>query len=520
MDDRGSRGLAGSFARLPTGIKFLSIISLFLAPLGLIALFASLNASRTADLQRRADLRVAVSESVRKLDTEIVSDVTALSTAVRALETGMPADLACTRLATLVAAHTQGESDFALFGIGATPVCASPGFRPARPSTDPFSEAKPQAQIVDGVLAVSVPGRSGSVVGVTRYSADTLGLFARPSAFSRPYGLALAGAGGVLELTTRNSAFLIGSETHTAATGLFGMTLTMTVDRVPFGWTEALLTFLPLLMWASAAVIGFLLTDRLLIRPLKALRAAVASHQPGVPFRPPHARTPALEIRDLGQTFASYDDALATRQNELSHALERQTKLTREVHHRVKNNLQVVASLISLHARGNRDEAVARAYASIQRRVDALSIVHRNHYAEMEGATGIGVKTLIGELAANLRASMPGPAPVPAITVSVAALQVTQDNAVALAFLLTELAELSFEIAPSADIAVSVTKLPQEDRARLEVCSAALVGGDAFERVMEDRHARVIQGLSRQLRTSIDHDTDRGCFSIQFSHVS
>src|SRR3546814_11954106 len=51
-------------------------------------------------------------------------------------------------------------------------------------------------------------------------------------------------------------------------------------------------------------------------------------------------------------------------------------------------NLQVISSLINFHARGARTAEVVTAYASIQRRVDALAVVHRNHFAEMEENRG------------------------------------------------------------------------------------------------------------------------------------
>ena len=98
---------------------------------------------------------------------------------------------------------------------------------------------------------------------------------------------------------------------------------------------------------------------------------------------------------------------VARHEANLEAAVERQTRLVREVHHRVKNNLQVVASLLNLHSRGSPNEEVAAAYASIQRRVDALAVVHRNHFAELEENKGVALKPLISELAANLRATAP-----------------------------------------------------------------------------------------------------------------
>src|SRR3546814_20518295 len=75
------------------------------------------------------------------------------------------------------------------------------------------------------------------------------------------------------------------------------------------------------------------------------------------------------------------------------------------------------------------------AYISIQRRVDALSVVHRNHYAELEVHPGIGVRSLISELSVSLRGSMPEDAPNVAIHVQSDHLFVSQDVAVPVAFL-------------------------------------------------------------------------------------
>jgi two-component system, sensor histidine kinase PdtaS len=95
--------LADRFGRLSTGIKMLSIITLALLPLGLIALFASLAATRTADLQRSADLRVALTESSRKLSAELAADVSAMRRAADSVAEGTPPEEVCARLSAIFA---------------------------------------------------------------------------------------------------------------------------------------------------------------------------------------------------------------------------------------------------------------------------------------------------------------------------------------------------------------------------------------------------------------------------------
>ena len=122
-------------------------------------------------------------------------------------------------------------------------------------------------------------------------------------------------------------------------------------------------------------------------------------------------------------------------------ALEGQRRLVREVHHRVKNNLQVVASLLNIHGRSADTPEARAAYAGIGRRVGALSIVHRNHFAEMEESRGIALRPLISELAAELRAGAPEQARGLAIDLDLEGVYTTQDVAVAVAFLVTEIVE-------------------------------------------------------------------------------
>src|SRR3546814_12011106 len=61
------------------------ILTLALLPLGLIALFASLQASRTAALEKAALLNVAATESARKLVAGIEADRSALRLVVNTL---------------------------------------------------------------------------------------------------------------------------------------------------------------------------------------------------------------------------------------------------------------------------------------------------------------------------------------------------------------------------------------------------------------------------------------------------
>lgn len=508
--------VANRFGRLPTGIKIFSLITLALLPLGMIALVASLAAARTVDLQRSANLRVALTESTRKLSAELAADVTAMRRAANNVAAERPNEELCDRLSAVLGAQVQRVSQFALFGIANAPICATPGFAPLRLSTvNPDRASK--AVVGSDSLDIVVMAARGVGVVVARYPAATLATLSQPVNLTGPYATSLSTdrASLSLQLTARDS--LADAEIVSAPLGMMGLSFSISTANAPFGTTAALLTFLPLLMWASAALIGFIVVDRLLIRPLRSLRLAVAGHVPGTMFQMPPMRTPAREIRELGETFATFSDEISQHEQKMTRALADQTKATREVHHRVKNNLQVIASLISLHARGAQAPDAITAYATIQRRVDALSIVHRNHYADLDSAEGIDVKALLVELAANLRASAAALPAASAISVDAARFGISQDNAVAIAFLITELAELSMMIDPAAEIAIKVVESDADMKANLSFASSALSATPAMTERLSGRYARVLEGIARQLRAPLGHDETSGRFEIDFA---
>lgn len=73
------------------------------------------------------------------------------------------------------------------------------------------------------------------------------------------------------------------------------------------------------------------------------------------------------ESRDLAR-LRTYD---------LERALAEKTTLLHEVDHRVKNNLQLISSLLLLQARRAEDPTVKQALRSAQSRVNAVAIAHR-----------------------------------------------------------------------------------------------------------------------------------------------
>jgi len=67
-------------------------------------------------------------------------------------------------------------------------------------------------------------------------------------------------------------------------------------------------------------------------------------------------------------------------EEQLTASLEEKELLLQEIHHRVKNNMQVISSLLKLQAESIEDEALQEAFRNSQHRIRAMSLVHEKLY--------------------------------------------------------------------------------------------------------------------------------------------
>jgi two-component sensor histidine kinase len=78
--------------------------------------------------------------------------------------------------------------------------------------------------------------------------------------------------------------------------------------------------------------------------------------------------------------------------------------LMKEIHHRVKNNLQIISSLLDLQSMMVKDDQASQAIKEGRNRVQSMALIHQNLYGE-KGAIAIAVDEYINSLAQNLFSS-------------------------------------------------------------------------------------------------------------------
>ncbi|WP_173578994.1 sensor histidine kinase [Acetobacter fallax] len=140
---------------------------------------------------------------------------------------------------------------------------------------------------------------------------------------------------------------------------------------------------------------------RLVISPLRRLTEAVQEWERTGIFDAAISLAAPQEYRKLAWAFGTATRRLARREQELRKALEHQKVLLGEIHHRVKNNLQIVASLLSLQGSRIRDDDVRLEFMLARGRVRTLETLHRHLYVEGE-LESLNMSSFLSELSAQL----------------------------------------------------------------------------------------------------------------------
>jgi two-component sensor histidine kinase len=107
------------------------------------------------------------------------------------------------------------------------------------------------------------------------------------------------------------------------------------------------------------------------------------------------------EIRELAETLEDMADAIVGRDASLRDSLAQKDALMREIHHRVKNNLQVISSLLNMQQRALTDPAARSAMSDTRQRITALALIYRALYQGPD-LKRVDLRPFLEELTAQL----------------------------------------------------------------------------------------------------------------------
>lgn len=290
-------------------------------------------------------------------------------------------------------------------------------------------------------------------------------------------------------------------------------------------WQNSLALVFPVLMWASSLGIALYGLHRLVLRHLRALRKAMRRFALGERDNPQlalHGAPP--EFEDTKTAFNRMVMILAEAEERTQRDLREKTVLLREVHHRVKNNLQMVASIMNLQARKTSSEEAKVVIEQLQRRIRGLAMIHRTLYTTPDMTTVDGA-ALIGEIVTDSQIAKRCEAKGITLEQSLDSVQLYPDHAVPLSMLLAEaIANAMKHVGrrPDGSAHIGITLVNDDNEVTLTIENSR---GTPIERPARAEYmdssglgSRLIQAFIIQLsaENTIDEDDDSYRFVISF----
>ncbi len=95
------------------------------------------------------------------------------------------------------------------------------------------------------------------------------------------------------------------------------------------------------------------------------------------------------------------NESLHLKNNQLQDALQNNKMLIKEIHHRVKNNLQVISALLTLQSSHLKDVRAKEALKEGQDRVQSMALIHKDLY-QHDNLKGVNTKDYLEQLIGNL----------------------------------------------------------------------------------------------------------------------
>lgn len=465
------------------GFRLAFLLAIALLPLGVISMVQSAAVMREAAARSEAAL---TGETMRASENEVHLIQRAQGTAAALSQVILPllADpVACRAAMRSVERESQAYS---LVGFiptsrimecsssdGTVDLSSSEHLRAAFDAMRPFLQMNPQGIISQTSVVVAthpVFGDRGSLLGVIAVSLPHDALIARgtiTSGLAPPVlmtfnqeGMVLTSSDGlehVEDMLPRDRSLkALAGDTDLSFTAMTNSGMERVFSVVPIipgtlytlgswnkesgNWITPSLpaAVLPSLMWIACLLVAWLASERLVTRHIRSLRGAIAAFSGGSRALDAHDfSTAPLEIRQLAEAFDRMTDTILHDEAELEDMVHQKEVLLREVHHRVKNNLQLIASIMNMQMRQARTPEAKGLMKGLQDRVMSLATIHRGLY-QTTGLTDIRADELLSDIVRQVVNLATGPGRRIEVHTEFGDLRLTPDQAVPLALLLTE----------------------------------------------------------------------------------
>jgi two-component sensor histidine kinase len=278
------------------------------------------------------------------------------------------------------------------------------------------------------------------------------------------------------------------------------------------GW-EWLHSYVSAPIQVTGQTVGFLNVDR--TRPTPSgledgRRLEALAHHAATALE--HARLYEQAQQELGERKRA--------EEQLKTSLAEKEVLLQEIHHRVKNNLQVISSLLYLQSLGVDDPQLLTILQESRNRVRSMALVHEHLY-QTDYPTHVDAAKYVRTLTNYLLRSYEVRADQIKLQIEVDDLRLGIDTAVPCGLLVNELVsnalKHAFPDGQRGTIRVALQAMTNKDHRLLVADDGIGLSGKLEERNGDSLGLRLVQTLTQQLEGVIDLDTSAGTrFEIVF----
>ncbi|HEX3917865.1 MAG TPA: sensor histidine kinase [Caulobacteraceae bacterium] len=155
-----------------------------------------------------------------------------------------------------------------------------------------------------------------------------------------------------------------------------------TQGLISWAWLNPVTSLaLPLLAFLLALIAVWIVAERGVVRWIAYLQRIAAIYARGrFSVHPLQAERAPPEFRDLADTLDAMAATIVARDAALKEHLAQKDAMLLEIHHRVKNNLQIISSLLNMQQRALTDPAAREAISDTRQRITALALIYRALY--------------------------------------------------------------------------------------------------------------------------------------------
>jgi PAS domain S-box-containing protein len=131
-------------------------------------------------------------------------------------------------------------------------------------------------------------------------------------------------------------------------------------------------------------------------------------------------------------------------EQQIKHSLKEKEVMLREIHHRVKNNMQIISSLLKLQASHLTDEAALEMFTESQNRIRAMSLIHERLY-RTDDLARVDFSEYVRSLTRNLLAMYRATAPQVTLAIDIRDISLEINAAIPCGLIINELVTNCFK---------------------------------------------------------------------------